>query len=140
MADLKISEMTAGTALTGTELFESTQSGSTVSLLASQVKTYVDKQSYTYNVPIAGFTLTIGAGVQQLILNPAGVLATGTITMPAAPADGFIVTISSTQVVTALTLNPNSGQTLATATTALAAATAVRYIYISSVTKWFKLD
>jgi len=140
MADLKISEMTAGTALTGTELFESTQSGSTVSLLASQVKTYVDKQSYTYNVPIAGFALTIGAGVQQLVLDPAGVLATGTITMPAAPADGFVVTISSTKAVTALTLNPNTGQTIHTATTALAAATAVRYIYISSSTKWFKLD
>jgi hypothetical protein len=136
----KISAMTPGAALSGTELFESTQSGSTVSLLASQVKTYVDKESYTYNVPSTGFSLTIGAGVQQLILNPAGVLATGTITMPAAPADGFVVTISSTQVVTALTLNPNSGQTLSANTTALAASTSVRYIYVSSVTKWFKLD
>lgn len=140
MADLKISEMSPGSALSGTELFESTQSGSTVSLLASQVKTYVDSESLTYNVPIAGFSLTIGAGVQQLVLNPAGVLANGTVTMPAAPTNGFVVTISSTQVVTALTLSPNSGQTIATATTALAAGVAVRYIYVSSVTKWFKLD
>ena len=140
MADLKISEMSPGSALSGTELFESTQSGNTVSLLASQVKTYVDSESLTYNVPIAGFTLTIGAGVQQLVLNPAGVLATGTITMPAAPTNGFVVTISSTKVVTALTLNANAGQSLGTTTTALAAATAVRYIYVSSVTTWFKLD
>jgi hypothetical protein len=111
-----------------------------VSLTAAQIKTYVAPEAYTYNVPLAGFSLTIGAGVQQLVLNPAGVLATGTVTMPAAPADGLVVTISSSKVVTALTLNPNSGQTLATATTALAAGVAVRYIYVSSVTTWFKLD
>jgi hypothetical protein len=132
--------MTPGAALSGTELFESTQSAATVSLTAAQIKTYVAPQAYTYNVPIAGFALTIGAGVQQLVLDPAGVLATGTITMPAAHADGFVVTISSTRAVTALTLNPISGQTIHTATTALAAATAVRYIYVLSVTKWFKLD
>ena len=58
MADVKISGMTPGTALTGAELFESVQTAATVSLTAPQLKAYTNQSGYTYNVPIAGFSLT----------------------------------------------------------------------------------
>lgn len=139
MANVKITEMTPGVALDGTELFEAVQSASTVSLTAAQIATYVRQSSYTYNVPVTGFALTIGAGVQYLILNPAGTLATGAVTMPAAPTDGFVVTISSTQVITALTLTPNSGQTINGLTTALAASIAIKYLYRSADSTWYRV-
>lgn len=41
MANVKITDMTPGAALGGTELFESVQGAATVSLLASQLRTYV---------------------------------------------------------------------------------------------------
>lgn len=135
----KISAMTPGAALSGTELFESTQSGSTVSLLASQVKTYVDSQSYTYNVPTVGFSITIGANIQNLLLGPAGNLANGTITMPASPTDGYLVRISCTHNVSTLTLNGNTGQTMLNNATSLSAGVGITFIYVASITSWFRL-
>lgn len=139
MADLKISEMSPGSALSGTELFESTQSGNTVSLLASQVKTYVDTESYSYQVPTVGFSITIGANIQDLLLKPAGNLANGTVTMPAAPTDGYMVRISCTHNVSTLTLNANAGQTMLNNATSLSAGIAIAFIYVASITSWFRL-
>ena len=51
-------------------------------------------QSYDYQAPATGFSYTFAAGTQTLILNPAGTLAAGTITMPAAPADGMTIRFS----------------------------------------------
>ena len=58
-------------------------------------------QQYDYQVLTTGFSYTFAAGTQVLVINPAGTLATGTITMPAAPADGMTITFSSTQTITA---------------------------------------
>lgn len=69
-------------------------------------------QSYDYQVLTTGFTYTFAAGVTTLLIEPAGTLATGTITMPAAPADGMVVTFSSTQQITALTVAANTGQSI----------------------------
>lgn len=140
MANVKISGMTAGTALTGTEAFESVQSGNTRQLTSLQIKAYVDKASYTYNVPVTGFSLTIGAAVQYLILDPAGTLATGTITMPASPTDGFTVTISSSKAVTALTLTPGAGQTIANTNSALAAGVGLTFLYRSANATWYRVS
>lgn len=96
-------------------------------------------QGYSVQVPTTGFTITIADNVSDLILNPAGTLATGTITMPANPIDGQKIRISSSQVQTALTLSPNSGQSIKNAPTALAAAgVGVGYIYQLSATTWFR--
>src|SRR5205823_1393392 len=69
-------------------------------------------QSKSLQVPTTGFSITIGAGVSTLLLNPAGTLATGSITMPAVPVDGQIVRLATTQTVTALTLAANTGHTI----------------------------
>ena len=93
-------------------------------------------QAYDYQTPATGFSYTFAAGTQVLVMNPAGTLATGTITMPAAPVDGMTITISSTKIITALTLAGN-GATLNNAVATLAAGQVVSYIYRLASTAWF---
>jgi hypothetical protein len=93
-------------------------------------------QSYDYQVLTTGFSYTFAAGTQVLIIEPAGTLATGTITMPAAPADGMTITFSSSQQITALTMAGN-GASLVGAVTFLPAKTGVTYVYRATGTTWF---
>lgn len=97
-------------------------------------------QAYDYQTPTTGFSYTFAAGTQTLVMNPAGTLATGTITMPASPSDGMTITISTTQQITALTLSGNTGQTVNNATTFIAAASATAYVYRASSATWFPFD
>lgn len=100
---------------------------------------YDVNNTYTYLVPITGFSVTIGNGISSLILNPAGTLAAGTITMPAAPLDGQIVRFSSTQIVTALTVNAGTGQTINNAPTSLAAGVGNAFQYVLKQLSWFRV-
>jgi hypothetical protein len=93
-------------------------------------------QSYDYQVPTTGFSYTFAAGVQVLVMNPAGTLATGTITMPASPADGMTITLSSSQQITALTMAGN-GASINNAVTLLPAKTSVTYVYRATGTTWW---
>jgi len=94
-------------------------------------------QAYDYQVLTTGFSYTFAAGTQVLVINPAGTLATGTITMPAAPSDGMTITFSSTKIITALTVNANSGQTINNNVTTLSAGQSAAYIYRAASTAWF---
>ena len=96
-------------------------------------------QAYDYQVPTTGFSYTFVAGTQTLVMNPAGTLATGTITMPASPSDGMTITFSTTQQITALTLSGNTGQTIVGGVNSLAATQAVSFIYRSANTSWFPM-
>ena len=97
-------------------------------------------RSLDYQTPTTGFSYTIIANAQGVILNPAGTLATGTVTMPASPSDGMTVTISTTQTITTLTLSGNTGQTVSNAVTTLSIGTAVSYYYRLSNTTWYRVD
>lgn len=91
-------------------------------------------------IPLTGFTIAVADGVSTLIINPAGTLATGTITLPAAPYEGQYLEIASTQTQTALTVAvaAGSGQTIVgAAVTALVAVTAVKYYFLD--TKWYRV-
>ena len=96
-------------------------------------------QQYDYQVLTTGFTYTFAAGTTVLVINPAGTLATGTITFPAAPVDGMTVTFSSTQTITALTLSGNS-KTIVSAATILPANQATTYVYRLSNTSWYPMS
>jgi hypothetical protein len=80
-------------------------------------------------VPTTGFSITIAGTTKTQILDPAGTLATGTITMPAAPRDEQIVRVASSQTITALTVSPNAGQSIKNAPTTLAAGGVFAYSY-----------
>ena len=96
-------------------------------------------QSFNYQTPTTGFSITIGNNISTVILDPAGTLATGTITMPAAPVNGQKVTVSSSQIITALTVNGNTGQTITNAPTSAAAGIGFTYIYRVTNTTWYRL-
>ena len=104
-------------------------------------------EPYELYVPLTGFS--IAPQSQMVILNPAGTLATGTITMPTNPTDGQKLVIMSTQTQTALTLTPGSGDSVNTGTTALVANTPVVYRYSlngaigtsgTNARTWFKVN
>jgi len=94
-------------------------------------------QSYDYQVLTTAFTYTFAAGTTTLIAVPAATLATGTITMPASPADGMVVTFSSTQQITALTVSANTGQTLVGTSTQAVPNQPISYIYRLTNTTWY---
>jgi hypothetical protein len=90
--------------------------------------------------PTTGFALTVPNNTSTYLLKPAGTLATGTITMPAAPFNNQPVTISSTQTVTTLTLSPNTSQSINNAPTTLAPGVGVSYIYNAGDTTWYRVQ
>jgi hypothetical protein len=94
-------------------------------------------QQYDYQTPTTGFSYTFAAGTNVLVMQPAGTLATGTIIMPASPADGMTITISSTQVITALTIQGNTGQSIVGQPTVMNAGGAVTFVYRLSNTTWY---
>ena len=97
-------------------------------------------QTFTQvNTPAAGFTYTCPNGyrIVQVMLTPAGVLATGTLVFPTTPQNGDSVLVVSTQNVTALTNTVPTGITLTGAATALTANVGVQYVFSGS--NWFRV-
>ena len=74
-----------------------------------------------------------------MLFKPDGTLATGTITMPLAPSDGMTVTMATTQTITSLTLNGNTGQTVNNAITTLSVGGFASYLYKSADTSWYRV-
>lgn len=93
--------------------------------------------SKNYSQPGSGFSLTLGLADTIVILDPAGALATGTITMMPA-MDQMRVSIRSTQTVTALTLSPGAGQSMAANTpTTISAGHIIDLIFQASNSTWY---
>jgi len=59
MANVKITDLTSGSALIGTELFESVQAASSVKLTASQIKQYVLSNAYIQCVDLTDQTAVV---------------------------------------------------------------------------------
>jgi hypothetical protein len=88
--------------------------------------------------PTTGFTIAAAHGVTQLVLTPAGTLATGAVTFPPTPGDNQPFELVSTQTVTALTLNTSDGSTIDSAPTTITAAAALQYRFIGSLGIWLR--
>jgi len=97
---------------------------------------------YAYQVPTTGFSITVPTSVGYLILNPAGTLATGTITLPANPTDGQFFCWVSTQTQTAVTITAGAGQTLAGVATETAGVANTQYCrrFVASTNTWYHLS
>jgi hypothetical protein len=93
--------------------------------------------SYSQQVPTTGFN--IAANTNYLVLVPAGTLATGTVTFPNNVLDGKTFTLSSTQTITALTLTPNTGQTINGSLTTLSANGFATWLFDSSNNNWYRI-
>ena len=96
-------------------------------------------------VPASGFNITVPTPVseqQWMLLQPAGTLATGTITLPlnTGVPDGTTVIISSTQEITSLTIAINGAAAIYGAVTTLAAGAATEIRYYQPTNSWYALN
>lgn len=95
--------------------------------------------NYAYQAPTTGATLTAAAHLGAYILEPAATLASLTIVAPSAPNDGDEFEVSTTQTVTALTINPAAGQSLkGGGPFMLAANGGVAWRYRAANTTWYR--
>jgi hypothetical protein len=96
--------------------------------------------NYDYQTPTTGFSYTFTT-YNVLFAVPAGTLATGTVTMSATPVDGTTVTITTTQQITALTINANTGQSIiGGGAIQLNANTSRQYLYRAANTTWYLVN
>lgn len=100
----------------------------------------------TIQVHTSGTTVAVSTGVNILYIDPASTLATLTITLPATPNHRgtldifFGGTLTSGNVVTAITISPNGGQTKLEASTPgyVEAGEHISYQYRVDNTKWYR--
>lgn len=94
--------------------------------------------------PGTGFNITVPTPVseqQWMLLQPAGTLTTGTVTLPlnTSTPDGTEVLITSTQVITSFTLALNGASAANGAPTAFAANDNVRMRFVASTNSWYRV-
>ena len=94
--------------------------------------------------PGTGFNLPVPTPVAQqqwMLIQPAGTLATGTITLPlnTQTPDGMEVLITTTQQITAFTLNANGASQLYGDPTTLAAEDFFRMRFVQATNSWYRI-
>jgi hypothetical protein len=99
------------------------------------------------HIVTSGTSATVNNGAGTVFMDMASLAATFTLTLPSSPSDQDVIkiipggTITSGAVVTALTLSPNSGQTiLGAALTTLAAGTIAAYQWRNSTSQWYRIQ
>jgi hypothetical protein len=102
---------------------------------------------YTASIT-SGSSSTVAAGIYRIDIDPATLIASYTLTMPASPADGQRLLIrtgrqiaAGSVVVTSFTISPNSGQSIyqAITPTSLSGGDILEYEYESSTTTWTRI-
>ena len=96
-------------------------------------------------VPGNGFNITVPTPVseqQWMLLQPAGTLASGTITLPlnTGVPDGTTVLITSTQEITSLTIALNGATAIYGAVTTLGAGCAAVYRFYQPTNSWYNIN
>lgn len=96
-------------------------------------------------VPATGFNITVPTPVsndQWMLLQPAGTLAAGTITLPlnTGVPDGTTVLITTTQEITSLTLALNGASAIFGGVTSLAAGTATAIRFYQPTNSWYQIN
>lgn len=131
--------------LTGNE-FAPFDTGRTAGLNPATIAMGLQQLGAGYSIVTTGTSGTVPNNVSNYILN--GVGATFAVTLPAAPVDGSIVSISnptSTSIST-FSVSANTGQTITSvAPTALGAQSATatlsyKYIYNAATAVWYRLQ
>ena len=94
--------------------------------------------------PGAGFNQPVPTPVAQqqwMLIQPAGTLASGTITLPlnTGTPDGTEVLVTTTQQITAFTLAPNGAANVYGAPTTLAAEDNFRMRYVQATNSWYRI-
>lgn len=94
-------------------------------------------------VPATGFNYAVtGTSVNAwVLLQPAGTLATGTVTLPvaASTADGMEVLVTTTQIITTFTLGANGAAATYGAPTTMAANAFFRMRFYQATNSWYRV-
>ena len=96
-------------------------------------------------VPGSGFNITVPTPVsndQWMLLQPAGTLATGTITLPlnTGVPDGTSILITTTQEITSLTIALNGASAIYGGVTFLGAGTATAIRFYQPTNSWYQIN
>ena len=97
------------------------------------------RKKYDIQVVATGFSLIVDSNVDILLLEPVGLLASGTVTMTAQPGDEQIIGVASTQTITALTFLPAPGQVILNAITTIVAGGFAYYLYRTTNLTWYRV-
>lgn len=99
--------------------------------------------SVQYATPGTGFNVTVATNSTQawLLIQPAGTLATGTVTLPlnTSVADGQEVLVTTTQQITSFTLGLNGAAAAFGDPTTLAAEDFFRMRYYGPTNSWYRI-
>lgn len=95
-------------------------------------------------VPGTGFNIAVPTPVAQqqwVLIQPAGLLATGTVTLPlnTGTPDGFELLVTTTQQITAFTLSLNGAAAAYGDPTTLAAEDFFRMRFVQSQNSWYRI-
>jgi hypothetical protein len=98
----------------------------------------------TIVTPGTGFNVAVPTPVSQqqwMLIQPAGTLASGTVTLPlnTQTPDGTEVLVTTTQQITAFTLAPNGAAQLYGVPTTLAAQDNFRVRFVQATNSWYKI-
>lgn len=147
-----INELSTLSTVTSSDLFPvySSANGDARKVSASALLTYFQSSfasptvSTTLYVPATGFNIAIGTPTSNLwvLLQPAGVLATGTITLPlnTSTPDGTEILVTTTQAITAFTLALNGASNGFGAPTTLAANAYFRMRFYQATNSWYRIS
>ena len=89
-------------------------------------------------VAVTAWTYTFGNSTTDYFIQPAGTLATGTLTAAASPSDGQRECFLSSQTQTALTWSANTGQTMNNAPTAGVANVPACMTFSKASATWYR--
>jgi hypothetical protein len=109
--------------------------------LATQeyVQTPVNQTQTQRSVSTSGTDVINNSARNIVFIHEAGATTTLTINLPATPVDSQIVTIMSVGGIVGLTLSTAVGTIIGTIT-ALTALQSVKFIWVSSESKWYKIN
>lgn len=103
--------------------------------------TAISASTAQYAVPTTGQTVSVtqtGASTLNLVIDPAGTLATLTIALPTGSFDGQRFSLMTSQALTGVTMTTATGSIVGAITTAAANAFAT-YVWSTTATKWYRI-
>src|SRR5574338_379980 len=86
-----------------------------------------------YTTPVSGATVSASAGDEKHHLTPAGILATLTFVLPPSPGDDDEFVLSTSQQITAITVNPLG------LTGMMPAGSGMKFRYSDSLAAWYRV-
>ena len=109
------------------------------SSIAQILKPIQNTGSSAVYTPLTGSTISVPDGVETVVAEPAGALASLTLALPTQAQDGQPVYFSATKAISSLTVTATTPTSVPNSSVSLAAGQAVAYRYVASTNKWYRI-